>query len=428
MWRTLISPLIMIFLTGFFLVLYQLQGGETLLFLLVSCMLITIYGVFAQFAGPRSIHISRQFQPGRVTAGENTKVQIQVTFHSWLPLLWLKIEDDNPLLKHTHLIFPRRRNHHCSYSYQLKAIHRGVYDFEYCKITWGDAFGWFTRSMRIRVPGELIVHPPLHPQYVGNREREGRGESLELQQSRRSIAEDIKGYEIREYAPSDGMRSIHWKSSARLGKLQVRIPEKGKASEVYLILDNEIHSYVHKGENGRTELSWEAYDAAVSLCASMLTSAHNKGEYSFFATYSADLGARSSHDSKRCESIGHLKSKLIGQLDRLARLEPEGEIYRKLEKPRTSVSSSVHIPLLDTLNYPLPAAGSTVYFVTGSLNERNAKFIRELSRQGMRVQCFEMRGWKNERKVPNDSLHFLADELKKEHIPVRSVVTNSERI
>lgn len=406
MWRTIISPLIMILLTSLFYFLYQLQGGETLLFLLVCCIILTCYGVLAQLVSPRSVYIVREFQPGRVTAGEKAEVRMRVTVNGWVPLLWLKIEENAAPYKHTHIIFPRgRRSYECSYSYHLKAVHRGVYAYEHCKITWGDAFGWFTCSRCVSVPGELIVHPSFHQSHPGLQE-EGYGESLNQQRTRNSVVEEWKGYEVREYTPRDGLRSIHWKSSARSGKLQVRIPEKSDANKIFLLMDNVIDSYMHKGKDGVKELSWDAYDSAISLCASMLRGAYNKGINPFMFSYCIRSGETVFQGTVDMSSTEYSGTKMLHQLDFLARLEP-GEMLR------------------NTLAFSLPA-GSEVYLVTGSLNEQNSKLARELSRQGIRVRFYAMTDWKKENRTQKVKENSLAAELEKEQIRVKTVAFFSE--
>lgn len=405
MWRTIISPLVMVLLMGLLYSLYQLQGGGTLLFLLVCCMILTCYGVLAQFMGPRSVHIRREFLPGRVTAGEKAEVRMRVTITSWVPLLWLKMEEEAVPFKHTQIIFPRNRSYECSYSYHLKAVHRGVYSYEHCKITWGDAFGWFTCSRRVAVPGELIVHPAFHQCHSGLQE-EGYGESLHPQQTRKSVIEEWQGYEVREYTPRDGFRSIHWKSSARRGTLQVRIPEKSKDNKIYLLLDNGMDSYMHKEKNEGNELSWEAYDSAISLCASMLRSAYNKGITPFVVTYFTQSG-KTVFQGEIDRGLADFSSvKMLHQLDLLARLEP-GEVLR------------------NTLDISLPA-GSEVYLITGSLNEQNSKLARELNRQGLRVRFYEMTDWKKENKINKTKVNSLTAELEMEQIRVSAVASISE--
>lgn len=401
MWRTIISPLIMIILTSLLFFLYQIQGGRSLLFLLVTCMILICYGVLAQFIGPRHVHITREFRPGRVTAGERAEVRIHVSINSWLPLLWLKIEEEAAPFKHIHIIFPRKRSYECSYSYHLKAVHRGVYVYEHCKITWGDAFGWFTCSRRVHAPGELIVHPSFHPGHPGL--EEGYGESQHPQHTRNSLVDEWKGFEVREYTPRDGFRFIHWKSSARKGKLQVRIPEKSVANNIYLLLDNGKDSYTHKGKEQGNELSWQAYDSAISLCASMLRGAYNKGETPVVATYVVQSGRASFQGEINTSEAVFSNGKLLRQLDFLARLEP-GEGLR------------------NTRDLSIPA-GTEVYMVTGSLNEQNSKLARELNTQGVRVRLYEMTDWKQEHKTHQIRGNSLVAELEKEQIQVKTIAS-----
>ena len=83
----------------------------------------------------------------------------------------------------------------------------------------GDPLGLLRRTVTWTEPQELFVHPRTvrltnsHSGLVHDLEGE---ESLDLTSS------DLTFHALREYAPGDDRRSIHWRSSARTGKLMVR--------------------------------------------------------------------------------------------------------------------------------------------------------------------------------------------------------------
>ena len=118
-------------------------------------------------------------------------------------------------------------------------------------------FGFFRRGERVAVSGEVLVYPSIRqvssdfhllPFLPGKLEgkRIGHGESL---------------YAIRKYQDGESARLIHWKATAKTGKLMTREYAREEESEFCLILDTRIH--------GSRADPQEAFEEAVSLTASL---------------------------------------------------------------------------------------------------------------------------------------------------------------
>jgi len=73
------------------------------------------------------------------------------------------------------------------------------------------------------------------------------------------VDSDISFHAIREYAPGDGQRNIHWKSTAKTGKLMVRQFEESRRSRLAIILS------LNTAEYG----SDEEFEMAVSVVGSL---------------------------------------------------------------------------------------------------------------------------------------------------------------
>ena len=70
---------------------------------------------------------------------------------------------------------------------------------------------------------------------------------------------DIAFHALRDYAPGDDRRHVHWRTTARTGKLMVRQFEETRRSHVVVALDNLAEHYA----------SEEEFELAVSVAASI---------------------------------------------------------------------------------------------------------------------------------------------------------------
>jgi uncharacterized protein (DUF58 family) len=134
---------------------------------------------------------------------------------------------------------------------------RGKYRLDGLRLSTRFPFGLFRRGERVSVTGEVLVYPSIReissdlhllPFRSGKLEgkRAGHGESL---------------YAIREYQNGESARLIHWKATAKTGKLMAREYARDEESEFCLILDTLMHA-AGSGDS-------EKFEGAVSLAASL---------------------------------------------------------------------------------------------------------------------------------------------------------------
>ncbi len=134
---------------------------------------------------------------------------------------------------------------------------RGLYHLEGLRLSTQFPFGFFRRGERISVSGDVLVYPAvreifsdLHllPFLPGKLEgkRPGQGESL---------------YAIRNYHEGESARLIHWKATAKTGRLLAREYAQEEESEFCLILDTVMRP--------PRQDDFDLFEKAVSLAASM---------------------------------------------------------------------------------------------------------------------------------------------------------------
>ena len=123
---------------------------------------------------------------------------------------------------------------------RVLAMRRGVFDLDNVVLRSGDPAGLFCHRRTFSCPKRMLVAPGAEP-------------IADLHVSREEVAAGIAGdplsatggsqqfYGVREYNPSDGLRHIHWRSSARTRRLMVREFEKNAVMSVAVLLDAYEH-------------------------------------------------------------------------------------------------------------------------------------------------------------------------------------------
>lgn len=236
--------------------------------------------------------------------------------------------------------------------------HRGYYFIGPVKIHAGDPLGLFMRHEELDCITPLIIYPradPL-PDYTIPGELAQAGASMNFV-PRVGVGEEVLG--VREYCPGDSPGRIHWRTSARTGRLHVVELDRPIQSELAVMLDMSRRSRFGLGAEATTELG-------VRAATSVLTRAHET-RHRFSLAYvqqepvTIPAGAGMAH--------------LHMLLDRLAILNPAGEasLWRDLA-PRALL---------------LPA-GSRAVFICAVANVPLAEavvLLRRLREAGVGTDC-----------------------------------------
>jgi len=199
------------------------------------------------FAG---VEYSRTLSHKRLFFGEKLTLQVQVANRKILPLTWFRVEEEVPdaitFTEDTQPAYsPGRRVLATGLSmrwytkvtrrYTATCDRRGSFIFGPAKVEAGDLFGFFRRSMPQPGSQHVLVYPRILPlAALGIPSKELFGDV----RVRRHISEDpARVLGTREYAPTDPLKRIHWKSTARVGRLQTKLLEPVTSTDAALFLD-----------------------------------------------------------------------------------------------------------------------------------------------------------------------------------------------
>ncbi|MNO66505.1 hypothetical protein D3C76_572940 [compost metagenome] len=247
--------------------LYCWRGGQSLLFLVLLLGLILIQGMIAQLCGPTSAKVEREFGPLIPEAGTEIAVTLTITLNGGIPPLWLLIEDQLTGTTTGRLLFMGWKRKYTG-TYYIQDAQRGVYRNFSVYLTWGDLFGWFMRTLRVKSDGVMIVHPK--PLLLSSLAQTALHRNSDVENAMREsiMPESTLFGRLRDYESGDPLRQIHWKSSAKKGTLLTRLSNETTGLSRFLLLDSSPDSYSEK-----------TFEAAVSAAAAwMLQGESRSGE------------------------------------------------------------------------------------------------------------------------------------------------------
>jgi uncharacterized protein (DUF58 family) len=167
---------------------------------------------------------------------------------------------------------------------------RGTYRIEPMVVRTGDPFGFFEAAATVGRPTVVTVFPrvvPLPRWRLPNANLEGSHSAPE-----RSLQTTPLATTVRPYAPGDSFNRIHWRSTARLGEIQVKEFDLEQTADVWIFVDLEEEVQAGSGDVSTVEESLRvaasiAHDAIMENRAVGLTTSGHR-----LVSIPADRGPR----------------------------------------------------------------------------------------------------------------------------------------
>ncbi len=220
---------------AFALGLAATNTGNNLLYLLFAMLLgfITISGFLSEQAH-RRVQVQR-ILPRAVHAGAPAYFGLALTNRKRrVPSFSLHLEEADPASGRPQRQYLLRLapGQATTWMYPLVFPRRGLHHLPGYRVWTRFPFGLFTKATRLRDPVAVLVLPAVYPLQdaaagspwgAGERPRRRRGQGAEL-------------HGLRDFRPGDDPRLIHWKSTARLGRLILRELEAEEAWRLRLVL------------------------------------------------------------------------------------------------------------------------------------------------------------------------------------------------
>ena len=225
----------------------------------------------------------------RLQEGGLFEERITVRNRSWLPKVWIEVEDLTEMPGHiARRVVTLGSRGSRTWRVRSKIARRGLYTVGPVAATTGDPFGLFRHTRTYGQSQNVLVYPravELPNFFVPPASLPGEGR---FRRRTHYVTPNAAG--VRPYEFGDSFNRIHWPSTARTGDLMVKIFELDPASDIWIILD--LHRDVHLGEG---EDSTEEYGVSIaaSVARYFLTANRSVGFMAFgrrFDVQEADRG------------------------------------------------------------------------------------------------------------------------------------------
>ena len=203
----------------------------------------------------------RTLSPTQVAAGQQARVQLDLTNDGRTPTGLLLLEDHVPYVLGTRprFVVDRMGGHwQRRVEYQVRSDVRGRFEVGPMKVRLSDPFGLVELDRTFTSTSTLVVTPrveplpaiPLSGVWTGSGDNRPRAFAS-------GSAEDVT---VREYRRGDDLRRVHWRSSAHAGELMVRREEQPWQSRATLFVDNR--RFAHRGTGAASSLEHAVVVAA----------------------------------------------------------------------------------------------------------------------------------------------------------------------
>ncbi len=245
--------------------------------------------------GLHRVEAERSVSATEVEAGDRIEVEVTVRNAGRLPLPWVLLEDQLPgyalrqrpprlRVKGKRLqIRLLRAGQETTLRYKVDCSNRGFYQVGPLVLESGDLFGLHRRYRVVAPPAYVMVYPkvvPLLGYDVASRRPIG-----DVRLVHRLYEDPTRIAGVRPYQPGDPLNRIHWRATARAGRLHSKIYDPSTLAGATLLLDFHRAGYPSRGEPHRSDL-------AATAAASLAHAISQLGQQVGLVTNAADASER----------------------------------------------------------------------------------------------------------------------------------------
>ena len=263
------------------------------------------FALLLAWLNTRALEVSVERRTLRGQVGQEAEELIEVRNLSYLPKMWVELEDPSELPGHQSrraVVIPSRGLRSWVVSTTLQR--RGLFDWGPLRVRGGDPFGIFYTERDYGVRQQILVYPrvvdlPRFQTPPASLPGEGR-----FRRRTHYITPNASG--IRDWVPGDPLSRIHWRSTAHTGELMVKTFELDPTSDIWVIADMEGAIQAGEGDESTEEYT---VTIAASVAQRYIASNRSVGLIAFGEDYTVVEAERGQQQLSRIlESLAVAKA------------------------------------------------------------------------------------------------------------------------
>ena len=292
--------------------LLGIRLGWQELFLLAACCLIALVIAVAFVIGRPSLDIGIELDRARVSVGVTATGRLVAANKSRARLRALNVEVPVGTSQATFRLPSLAAGARHAEEFVVPTDRRAVIRIGPPSAVRTDPLGLLRREAVTQAAVDLFVHPKI---IALESLSPGLQRDLEGQATRDLSVSDLAFHTLRDYVPGDDRRHVHWRSSAKVGRLLVRQFQDTRRSQLTVVVDGATTSYAAD----------EEFELAMSVAGSVCVRAVQDQQNVCLVAASHAVSAATRHRfldtaaAARLAETGQDLSTLAGRGYRLAR-------------------------------------------------------------------------------------------------------------
>ncbi len=239
------------------LILLGAGTGESFVFHIVYLIAGTYFlGRWWSARSLSAVQFERKYDD-HVYLGKSVPVRLELKNTGWLPVLWLRVRDLLPIeimpTQSFQQVISLGPYESQTVGYVLEPYHRGCYPVGPLELTGGDLLGLARDQVQEADQSYLTVYPRVIP--LSALKLPSRSPMGTLRHKEPIFEDPSRPAGKRDYVNGNSLRRIDWKSSASVGRLQVKQFEPSIALETAIFLDLDVQDYHYRRRIDATELA-----------------------------------------------------------------------------------------------------------------------------------------------------------------------------
>jgi uncharacterized protein (DUF58 family) len=369
----------LLILVGIISLVLGLITGRSMFYNLVYLVAVTLVLSFLwTWTSVNSVRIARRTRARRSSVGKLAEESLTVENTGFLPKVWLEVRDHSELPSHhvsqvMNALAPKRRRH---WAVRTVCRRRGQFTLGPMTVSSGDPLGLFRLKRELPATSGIVVYPAVIPvpSFIPPLGQLPGGDAV--RQRTHYVTTNVSG--VRDYEPGDSFNRIHWRSTARTGRLIVKEFELDPTADIWIFPD------MHAGVQHSLPFSTQEYEdpwIAILSGRTRREVALDPVTEEYVVTIAASIAEHFVHRDRAVGLIAYGQSREVLQPDRGHRQ------VTKILETLAMIRAQGEIPLTQVLlgEGARLGRGVTMVVITPSLDRTWIATARDLARRGVRL-------------------------------------------